>query len=322
MADEVTEIELGPAGVSVSAGDDKGTRRRDELVSRFARIRVPESLTALHPLTTKTMRCFELIKRERERWDATKPKPRTDRWEPDFSDLRGPQAKYGRFTPSIGAESVALTVSFQALDRAVRIADTLVKVLESEGFEVLPRMHKDGTRITKDGEYVAFRISEGYVRPAAMRGASPVASGTLDVVCVGGNTCSEKRWSDRNQSLEKQIPEIIAGLVLLHSQQKSLREQRQAQNRARASEACALAVGRRRNERETEELRILIEEAELFEVHRRMKAYLAAIDRRAEGMGGEDRTCIQMWVAGQRQILESRCPVSLRVARILRRRSV
>lgn len=151
--------------------------------------------------------------------------------------------------PSGGEQSLDLRVSKEALPRALRIVDTLIKTFERRGHEVRIEGYRN-TSVIFDKEKVRFYIEERYKQhvveyskaererraiwpPYEMR-----PTGRLTLRIDGRPQCGRYGWSDgAKRRIENMLPEFISVVeryaVELDERTRQQREERKRQEEAR-----------------------------------------------------------------------------------------
>ncbi|RJG04441.1 hypothetical protein D3878_14555 [Noviherbaspirillum sedimenti] len=198
-----------------------------------------------------------------------------------------------------------LQVSSSSLDRALLIADSLLKQLEKQSVTIRIDAQRKETLLDLDGTVVSFSITERVERtthvdtPAERRAKERYRSRSmLDVAMpyphtpgydyrpTGILTISAGRWPSRNWNdtsrtpLEKRMAEIVTGLIALieETRAKEAEEARQKEARRLREERYAYLVQRRENE--LARFKKLETDAINWERAARLRGYIAAREQK------------------------------------------
>lgn len=289
-------------------------RAHENLVAKFAVVRVPEVVDRPHKLTRRTEKQFkEIARRIRE---ASRVR-RFDR--PQIVSM--PYCDNGRYRCS-SEEGFPVVVSMENLDRALRFLDTWAKELEKLGF-VLGLDREKRLEARKDGEAFRFHLREGYTKrefSAEEQKARKekheyphewewIGSNKFMFALEGDEWGTRKDWADRAQALETKLPEMLATIVELVPLQKSARQQRLEKERMRAEEQRRRWKEEEIRQQEERQLDNLVKaEAEIA----RSQAALRFLERlKAELLAGgaEIPAAAAEWIAQARAVAERANPM-------------
>ncbi len=296
-----------------------------ETESRFTGLKVPERVTRSHPLTAKTRHHFAELQRRVAR--AAKRRPGVD-YGPEYWP---PWEQNGRYQCG-GDEGYRLTISFDALERALRFMDTLVKALTKEGFRIDVR--KVDTRQTnsrqlgglvasKDGEVFGFLLREGYTRrertakelAEAKRDHSYVTkyeslpNGMLTFEFIGEQWGLDRTFPDgKTIKLEAEIRRIVATFVDGVARQKAIREEREQAARESREREHREWLERDRVRKEKEMVTKFLDEANLDDRFAKARLYLTRLTAAAH-QGGELTDERRAWLVRMRELLDAFDPM-------------
>lgn len=199
------------------------------------------------------------------------------------------------------AEVVHLQVSSSSLDRALLIADTLLKQLESHSVTIRVDAQRKETLLDLNGTVVSFSITERVSRtnhqdtPAETRAKERYRSRSMlgvsmpyphtprydyrptGVLAISAGRWPSRNWNDTSRTpLEKRMPEIVTGLIALieETRGKEAEEARQKEERRLREERYAYLVQRR--EQELAQFKKLEADAINWERAARLRSYIAA----------------------------------------------
>lgn len=260
------------------------------------RITVETALISPHPLIVETA---VFLKKEVNFWNN-----------PSYSRLR----------------HLDISVSENMVDRALRVADALVKALEARGYEVSAPRYDDRenkTTVLILGEKVEFKIREAYVRVnrpvSSRRGRRPSMLSLLDQKPEYETSPSgrlllkieeyldgqRKQWSDGARGkIENFLNDFIIGLInaAVVLKERTLEWQRREQEE-RERQRRREEVERQRREEEAR-FQALIKEVDFWHRSKQIRAYIAAVREQAiqkEGQiaPGSDLEKWFIWAAEQ-----------------------
>jgi hypothetical protein len=155
-------------------------------------------------------------------------------------------------------DTISLEVSSDLVERALRIMDTLIKVMESRGHKFM--IQDRSTILVIQGEEIKIRIREKYTRIPKPTNYSwqeydHIPSGIL-IFCVHERH-NRVDWLEGKVPLEKQLPRIIAKLEIKGEEMKKYRidcEKHWAEEKERERIA---ELGRKRKEKEFSDVKNL-----------------------------------------------------------------
>lgn len=188
-----------------------------------------------------------------------------------------------------------LRVGTRSLERALRIMDALVKALERRGFRVtISTAEKPETQVEMLGQRLSITLDERIKRtehvPRNGERYGPkwdyIPSGQLRLKIDEWGGSARKTWSDGERArLERQLNDVIVGLVVIADAKRAREQEREREEAARreAERQRALAEQARREE---EERRLVLErQAESWTKSQRLRAFVDEVERRAKEKG-------------------------------------
>jgi len=275
-------------------------------LERIGQIEVPTELSSPHPL----IRAAEKRLKKRAGWD-------------DYKGLR-----------SAPGEVFHIEVTRSALDRALLLADTLIKSFEEHGLSVRLDDKRDGSVVCSDTTELRITITEHVARSrheptlaerrAIQRwenssnhwsSSNPypcppdydyTPTGKL-TISIGGYP--SRSWSDTPKTpLEKRLHQVVAGAQDLLEQERLsvLEQQRREIERQRARERYERQVERRKQEKAR--LECLDSEAIRWADAERLRRYIEAVENSAVAKG-EMTQELQAWIYWARLKADCRDPL-------------
>jgi hypothetical protein len=272
-------------------------------------IRVPAELNSPHPLVKATS------KRLRQR----------DGWKEESGLRAAPD------------EVLHLRVTPSSLDRALLLADTLLKELEKHSVLVHVDTQRKETILELAGTRVSFCITEQvkrmhhqdtlaeknakdrYWKQPFPNAANYPHTPRFDYERTGILTISVGRWPSRNWNdtsrtpLEKRLMEVLAGIIALieETRAKEAEEARQKEERRLREEHYAFLMARR--ETEAERFKQLEAQATNWKRAMRIRRYIGALEQKmlAEGSATPEQREWVVWALAKADWLDPLLPISL-----------
>jgi hypothetical protein len=243
---------------------------------------------------------------------------------PCIKKLRSNTAPAASKSTSYGGDSREKTlqswiaVSKDQLQRALRIADTLLKHWELRGFEV----SDDGGLKNRDGEdEVPFSITEGSKRVEKpkknhyWREWDHVPTGvlTIEVHCQHFDQL-RRRWSDgKVQKLENIIGSFLNAIPAYLSEIKQSRLDEECIRRQSKKAADRRALQKQEVENEKARRTELMKFVEDWEIAQRIRRYLAAVDERLteKDAKASQPDNLDRWLGWARWYADCLCPLTV-----------
>jgi hypothetical protein len=205
---------------------------------------------------------------------------------------------YGLLHPGVvdGKTCLNLTISKGAIDRALRLMNTLLKALDRHGFKAT--YTDDGwrkeLRLTLSDESLELRLREKTKRqPHVMTPAEvqkkakynysfapsydymPTGVFDLGASCVGRFYCPQRSWSESGgDPLEERLTEVVVGLLELVDAAKVARAEKERQERAERDHENRRYELRQKREKEQQRVDELIDEASSWKKAQLIREYL------------------------------------------------
>jgi len=293
-------------------------------IALIAEVVVSPQLDSPHKLTVKTRRYFDDIKKKLERQSSIK-KP----YQVDWRD-RAPSAEYGRYICS-AQDGFHLTVSLEALHRALCFLDALAKGLEREGFKI----HHDiqdtrGKKVVeaiKDNESIRFHLSEGYkqriLTPQELKAARAeysyaseyerVPSGIFTLFLKGREGWTEKKFVDGAKKIEERLTAIIAEFIDLVPRQKQTRLDRVTAESERRERERREWEKQWKRQKQKDQYEAVIAEAKQLELLEHLESYLQRIESQYKTQFGEIEENVAAWLNLIRQVAKLNDPLQKRL---------
>ncbi len=258
----------------------QGVKQKAESIRKCTgEIVVPGELSAPHPLISAAAKRLK----RREGWED----PKGIRAAPD--------------------EVLNLQVTKDAIDRALRIADTLIKRLGDLGVRAQVDSERKRTTLEIQGISIPFSIAEHVARsrhvptPAEIRARDRYWSNLsrrsrdepapripdFDYTPTGMFTISAGGWPGKNwrdtprTSLETRISEVISGLFVLAEEIRVKEEETRRREEVRRQAESRYQFLKNRLENEQAEFKRLEEEARDLERANRLRVYADAVEQKA-----------------------------------------
>jgi hypothetical protein len=296
---QATTISLKKLSPEVVQAKQEAKQKAVTARKSFGEIIVPEELTDPHPLIKA----------------ASKRLKHRDGWE-DPKGLR-----------SAPDEVLNLQISKDAIDRTLRLVDTLIKKLETLGVTVSVDAKSKTTWLEIQGIRVAFVLTEHVARsrheatPAETKARERYWSQTrwgnpsdlpfpsipqYDYTPSGMLTISAGHWPGRNwrdtarTSLDDRLGEVVNGLFSLAEEIRTKQEEDRRREEARRLAEERYQFLKERLEKEQARFKRLEQEAHNFERANRLRVYADAVEQNAlaspDGLTEETRN----WLAWAR----------------------
>ena len=208
---------------------------------------------------------------------------------------------------------LALRVGPRSLERALRIMDALVKALERRGFRVtISTAEKPETQVEMLGQRLSITLDERIKRtehvPRNGERYGPkwdyIPSGQLRLKIDEWGGSARKTWSDGERArLERQLNDVIVGLVVIADAKRAWEQEREREEAARREAERQRALAEQA-QREEEERRLVLErQAESWTKSQRLRAFVDEVERRAKvkEVSGAPDSEIGAWIAWARQ---------------------
>lgn len=200
-------------------------------------------------------------------------------------------------------ESLEIEVSQGSVERAVKIADAIIRTLEERGHEVkLEPEQKHSTVVQIERETVAFRIKEKiswvkreltreekqqqerWAYPTAKYNYVPTGQLTVEITRNDGWGLPQSKWSDsKRQRLEEKLNDVVVGLIYagMHKKQQRLEvQQRERERQEFERQRWQRLEGIRAEE---ERIDLLKRQAENWHASQRIRRFVEAVRNLAQG---------------------------------------
>jgi len=234
---------------------------------------------------------------------------------------------YGRVgLNSRGSPSVSVNVSPDALPRALRILDSLVKAAESIGWEACASNERNNASCLKvEGEEIPLRITEKTdreetgipetERPFRDRKYTYTPTGRLYLTFPFVHPTPEgrKKWTESEErSLEEMIPSVLERAHEAAYQLKRKRKERRREQQIRKEKRRKREAKKTRRENEKRRRKELEEEATQWQKSQTLRHYIEEVARRAEtqSLTDEKRREIEDWLGWAREHADRLDPLS------------
>lgn len=207
-----------------------------------------------------------------------------------------------------------LRVGPRSLERALRIMDALVKALERRGFRIIvSTAEKPETQIEILGQRLTIALDERIKRieqvPRNGESFAPkwdyVPSGQLRLKIdewVGGSARKIRSDGDRAR-LERQLNDVIVGLVVIADAKRAWEQEREREEAARREAERQRALAEQARREEEERRRVLERQAASWAKSQRLRAFIDEVERRANAKGVSlvPNSELGAWIAWARQ---------------------
>lgn len=233
-------------------------------------------------------------------------------------------------------QGFSITVSPASQERALAILDTLLLRLKTAGARVLERpseRYRDEPRryLSLDGEEVHISLREPYrqqrkteleleeERRAGARWPTKYRyfpSGRLTLCINNYPRLHEAAWSDGKTPLEEFLPDILSALLALPDALKEQRRKDHEAELARLEEERRRADAKRQQERRQQCLADLLSEAQRWQQHASLIAYLDELEERASQHPEADTESFRNGMAVARQLAACLLPFDQRITRL------
>lgn len=230
----------------------------------------------------------------------------------------------------------SITVSPERQERALAILDTLLLRLKSAGARVVERpaeRHRDepSRYLSLDCEEVHISLREPYrqkrkteaeLEDERRAGNSWPAkywyfpSGRLTLCIDNYPQRHEATWSDGKAPLEESLSDILPALLALPDALKEQRRKDREAELARLEEDRRRAEAKRQQERRQQCLADLLSEAQRWQQHASLTAYLDELEKRASQQSEAGSEAFRTSMAVARQLAASLLPFDQRIARL------
>jgi hypothetical protein len=205
-----------------------------------------------------------------------------------------------------------------SIDRAILIMDTLVKAMETRGFDIsVAKEPPFSTSVSVMEEVIKFALNEDLNRTERKLTAAQTKekerypwmysreydyspNGILSLRIKNDNTLNtRKTWSDgRRQRLEECLNSFVGGLIKTAIAIKHLRAERERRERERQEERRQWEESERIRREEEEKLKDLDEEVESWHRSQKIRSYIEAVNKWAIQKYGEIKpdSELQRWL--------------------------
>lgn len=211
-----------------------------------------------------------------------------------------------------------VAVSKGQLQRALRIADTLLKHWELRGFEVSGDV---GLKSREGEDEVPFSITEVYKRVEKPKKDGvwrewdhvPTGNLTIEVHCQYFDQLRRK-WSDgKVQKLEKVIGSFLNAIPAYLAEMKQSRLDEECKRRQTKKAADRRTLQKQEVDNENARRTELMKFVEDWETAQRIRSYLAAVDVRLteEDAKPSDPDTLDRWLGWARWYADSLCPLTV-----------
>jgi hypothetical protein len=293
-----------------------------ETIAHIGAVELPAEGERTHPITAKTRRYFEDVKRRVERHARKRPNA------PYIPGDWPPHDDHGRYCCN-GDGGFHVTVSLQTLDRALRLVDALAKTLGKHGFRF---EHKTGEKrgyerqttaglvAEKSSEQFHFHLREGYSRREysakelleAKRENRYIGkydyspNGKLAFEFGGTEWGIAETFQDTKKvTLEAELGRIVATFVDAVSRQAALRQAREEAARLQREAEHLRWLERERVRKEEEQVERLLAEAERARKFQMLREYLDLLERQTL-RNGEISEQGRAWLVEARRLAGAR----------------
>lgn len=209
-----------------------------------------------------------------------------------------------------------LRVSPNALPRALRIMDALVKALESRGMKVaIGESEKRETYIHLFGEKVEFRLEEKVDRVnhqptqeekkrleknpyALVEKWDHMPTGILRLRIEEFAEGERKQWTDGRAKIEEALNDFVSGMILVADAKRARTLYWKRWEEEQREAARQRAEREREQQRAAERLKALRDEAAAWAVSQQIRGYVEAVERKAlkRGMSAEPGGRLHEWL--------------------------
>jgi len=257
--------------------------------------------------------------------ELSDPHPLVKRTRDTLEDAR--VDNYGRVgLNSRGSLGVSVNVSPDALPRALRILDSLVKTAESIGWEACASNKRENASCLKvEGEGIPFRITEKTNReeteiPESERSFRDrkytyIPTGRLYFTFPFVHPTPEgrKKWTESEErSLEEMIPSVLERAHEAAYQLKRKRKERRREQQIRKEKQRKREAKKKRRQKKKRRRKALEEEAIQWQKSRTLRRYVEEVARRAETqfLTDDKRREIENWLGWAREHADRLDPLS------------
>lgn len=237
---------------------------------------------------------------------------------------------YGRVgLNSRGSPGVSVNVSPEALPRALRISDGLVKTAESIGWKACASNNRKNASCLKvEEEEIPFRVTEKTNRvesdiPESERSFrdskheyTPTGRLYLTFPFVHPTPEGQKKWTESEERpLEEVLPSALERAHEAAYQLKRNRKERRRERKIRKERRRKREAEKKRREEEKRRRKKLEEEASRWQKSQKLRRYIEEVKRKAEArsLTGEEREEIEDWLDWAREHADRLDPISDRL---------
>jgi hypothetical protein len=314
------DTEVAPASADPGQSAAEPTKP-DAIGASIIAVTIAGTLDRPHPLVRATAVAVARLPALLKRWERATPMQRASASLPHRPILRN-----GRYELDVSG-GLALIASLEAMDWILRFLDALFKGLRGQGVRIERTTRKDERvavlRLAKDGEELVMApVVEGYKREAV--DAQELArvkeeggwsskwrywpSGRMSMSVQGTERIVNANWSGTPDRLEAQLGTMVATCLELMAQQPTHRKEREIEEeRQRREEERQYKLRRQREARE-EQLKKAFEASEQYEQERRLRRFLAMVERQADQFVEPYPERAKVWLQIVRAQLETQSP--------------
>ena len=226
------------------------------------------------------------------------------------NSLAKKEASWGRYSGLLSTKrnEFNIRVASQNVTRAVGFADTLIKVLKGKNYEI--KFQKDDTFALVNEEEIKICIKEMMKRVIVQDGkwerTDLIPTGILSFrIC---ESYREFIWKEGKQTLEEQLPKIIAKMESEAAREKKEREERRKW-RAEYDEKLRIEHElQQKREKEIADFKQLLDDAERWQKSQTTRLYLDMIETRAFSNGHISEE-LKSWLSWARNRIDGYDPL-------------
>ena len=314
------DMEVAHAGADPGQTSAESTKA-DPIGASTLAVTIADTLDRPHPLVRATAVAVARLPALLKRWERATRMQRASASLPHRPILRN-----GRYELDVPG-GLALVASLEAMDWILRFVDALLKGLRGQGVRIERTTRKDERvavlRLAKDGEELVMApVVEGYKCEAV--DAQELArlkeeggwankwrywpSGRMSISVQGTERIVNASWSGTPDRLEAQLGTMIATCVELMAQQPTHRKEREIEEERRRQEEERQYNLRRQREAREEQLKKAFEASEQYEQERRLRRFLAVVERQAGQFVEPYPERAKVWLQVVRAQLEAQSP--------------
>lgn len=189
-------------------------------------------------------------------------------------------------------EGLSLHVAYALMPRAFRFMDALIKLLEYRGHEL--RKNHYGYTVA-----VVYEIEiEVHLREANKRVPSKQSYSSTELIPTGkfvfqvGKYSEQKEWCDGTTPVEKLLARIVAKLEIMAEKEKKWKKENRLRQLEREKQEAIERNIAERKQKEVQDFKALLEEAERFDEATKLRNYVKAVQKQADPV--DEKT--QQWI--------------------------